>query len=91
MLMRAVFASAMLIGVAGTAQAEIKIIYPPYSYQAPVNLCDYVLGGTEGCGCHHGYGYRHHRYDKMSAAALPGDARAKAATVALILPPALDQ
>ncbi|MGQ0486351.1 MAG: hypothetical protein ACT4SY_13490 [Hyphomicrobiales bacterium] len=69
MLMRAVFASAMLIGLAGIAQAETRIIYPPYSYEPPMKLCDYILGGTYGCGCGQGfrYGYRHghHHHDYM--------------------------
>lgn len=88
MLMRAVFASAMLICLAGTAQAETRIIYPPYSYQPLMKPCEYIMGGYYGCGCHHGYGYRHHYYDIVGAAAMvPGDVHAKTATVALILPP----
>ncbi len=52
MLMRAVFASAMLIGLAGTAEAETRIIYPPHSYQpAPKVHMTYVW--DNGCGCHH--------------------------------------
>ena len=87
MFMRAVFASAMLIGVAGAAQAETKIIYPPYSYQAPMKLCDYILGGSEGCGYHRGYGhgYRYHHDDMM--AAIHGAAYARTAKVVVILPP----
>lgn len=86
MFMRAVFASAMLIGVAGAAQAETKIIYPPYSYQAPMKLCDYILGGSEGCGYHRGYGHGY-RHDDMMAAAVHGAAYARTAKVVVILPP----
>jgi hypothetical protein len=77
----------MLIGLAGTAQAETKIIYPPYSYQPPMKLCDYILGGTGGCGYHHGYGHGHRYYDdNMMAAAVHGEAYAKTAKVVVILP-----
>ncbi len=92
MLMRAVFASAMLIGLAGTAQADIKVIYPPYSYEPPIKLCGYILGGSHGCGCHQGYGARHRHHDMAGAAAMvPGDAHAKTARVAMILPPPLGE
>ncbi len=91
MLMRAVFASAMLIGLAGTAQSEIKIIYPPHSYKPLMNLCDYFAGHY--CGYHHtagyhdyyGYfGYPHQRYD---SAVLPHEAYASIAKVVVIQPP----
>ena len=92
MLMRAVFASAMLVGLAGTAQAETRIIYPPYSYQPLMKPCEYILGGYYGCGCHHGYGYRHHYYDNVGAAAVvPGAAYAKIAKTVVILLPSGDE
>ena len=90
MLMRAVFASAMLIGLAGTAQAETRIIYPPYSYQPLMKPCEYIFVGYHGCGGHHGDGYRHYYYDNIGAAAVvPSEAYAKIAkTVVILLPSA---
>jgi hypothetical protein len=89
MFMRAVFASAMLIGLAGTAQAETRIIYPPYSYKPPMNLCDYVLGDYCGYNYTDGYyGYPYHRYD---AAVVPHEAYANIAKVVVILPRFIDE
>ncbi len=93
MLMRAVFASAMLIGLAGTAQAEIKIIYPPHSYQpAPKVHMTYVW--DNGYGCHHNdgqFGYLHgraaHPYMTHTNVAAAG----QQSSVLTILPPAPGQ
>ena len=92
MFMRAVLASAMLIAVAGAAQAGTKIIYPPYSYQPPMKLCDYVLGGYGGCGYHYGYGHRNYHDDMVAGVVVDESAIAQAqANVVVILPPANGQ
>ncbi len=92
MFMRAVLASAMLIAVAGAAQAKTKIIYPPYSYQPPMKLCDYVLGGYGGCGYHYGYGHRNYYNDMVAGGVVDESAIAQAqANVVVILPPANGQ
>jgi hypothetical protein len=90
MLMRAVFASAMLIGLAGFAQAETRIIYPPYSYEPPLKLCDYLMGYY--CGYHHSYGHRYHHYDMAGTAAVaPGEGKTNATNVVVILPRTIDE
>jgi len=57
-----------------------------------MKLCDYILGRSNGCGCHHGYGTRHRHRELVGAAAMvPGDAQAKSTNIALILPAPLGE
>jgi len=81
MLMRAVFASAMLIGLAATANADIKVIYPPYSYQPTVTPWIYL----EDYDCGRRHRYRH--YDMAAVvAAIPGQTQATMAKVMVLSP-----
>ena len=90
MLMRAVFASAMLIGLAGFAQAETRIIYPPYSYEPPLKLCDYVLGHY--CGYDDTYGYRYpYQVIAGTAAVAPGASNTNTTNVVVIVPRNIDR
>jgi hypothetical protein len=80
----------LLIGVAGMPRPKLRSS-TAYSYQAPMKLCDYILGWSEGCGYHRGYGhgYRYHHDDMM--AAVHGAAYARTAKVVVILPPSTGQ
>jgi hypothetical protein len=51
-----------MVALAGTAQAEIKVIYPPHSYEPVLEFCTGYYDGYGGCGCYDHYYYRrHHR------------------------------
>lgn len=81
-----------MIASAVPAQAGIRVIYPPQSYQAPFEFCPRYWQELYTCGCqsfHHGHHRYHHseNYGLMGAATGIHIIRAgQAATVAMVLP-----